>query len=420
MPDLRRLARLGIPLAEEGLSQLRARFREQALTMLGIVWGAAAVVLLLSFGSGLYDLLDLGFKRTGDRFIAATPEFTSKEMGGARPGRKLVFEEDDLELVRATLPSARWIAAQYEAGGVTVRTPERTRNTVVSANTPDLQWIRLHRVARGRFTDEDDERHGRPVAVLGANLPEIFFPGIEPIGRTIQVEGHPLRVVGVLERVGEQLMVNQALHDDMVFIPLSQGQRIFGLGRAVGSIYLEPQRMEETALLQAEFQRAIYTRHRVDADDDQAVRYMTVREFADPLKRIGSGLQLMLGFVGTVMLAMAGVGVANLMVAIVNQRRNEFAMRRACGARRSDIILQLLVETLCVVGAGGLAGVALATGIVYAVSFVPLPDLIPTPRVLPGVMGTTFVVLLLVGLVSGVLPARTASRIDPASALRVT
>ncbi|MCP4007463.1 MAG: FtsX-like permease family protein [bacterium] len=411
---------MSLPLAEEGILQLRARFREQVLTVLGIVWGAAAVVLLLSFGAGLYNFLDLGFKRTGDRFLEANPEYTSREMGGARPGRKIVFEEDDLSLLRASLPSARWIAAVYEPGAVTVRTADRTRNTVVSANTPDLKWIRVHELARGRFIDDEDERMGRPVAVLGANLPEIFLPDVDPIGQTIQVEGTPLRVIGVLKRVGAQLMVNQALHDDMVFIPLSQGQRIFGLGNAVGSFLLEPHRVDETALLREEFEAAIYPQHHLDPDDKQAIAYTEVREYSEPLKRIGSGLELLLGFVGTVMLAMAGVGVANLMVAIVNQRRMEFAMRRACGARRSDISLQLLVETLCVVGAGGLLGILLATGIVWLFSFVPLPELIPTPRILPSVIATTCFVLLLVGAVSGILPARMASRIDPAAALRVT
>ena len=131
-------------------------------------------------------------------------------------------------------------------------------------------------------------------------------------------------------------------------------------------------------------------------------------------------MELLLGGIGTLVLAMAGVGVANLMVAVVNGRRVELAMRRACGARRSDLVLQLLLETLVVVLTGGLLGVALGAGGAWALSQVPLPEIIPGPQLEGHVVLTSFLVLVSVGLVAGVLPARVASRAEPAAALRVT
>ena len=420
MPDLRRTLRLLLPLAEDGLAQLRSEVREHALTLVGIVCGAAAVVLLLSYGAGFYRLMDLGFKKTGDRYVQASGEYTSMELGGARPGRRIVLDRDDLARLRAGVPSARHIAAEHQEVDVSARTPYRVRATVISAATPELQWIKVHRVERGRFFDPEDERYGRPVAVLGANLPAVFFADAEPIGRTIQLDGHPFEVIGVLRRKGQQFVTNSALHDDMIFIPLARGQRIFDLGDAIGSVLLDPHRVDETDRLRAELRAVIWPQHHLAPEDDHAVRTMAVAEFSRPIKRIGRGLELLLGCIGTVILGMAGVGVANLMVAMVNRRRVELAMRRACGGRRGDLVLQLLVETLVVVLTGGALGLAIGVGLVWLISLLPVPDMGPAPRLEPSVLATSFCVLVAIGLLSGITPARSAARVDPAAALRVT
>jgi putative ABC transport system permease protein len=420
LPDPGRTLRLLWPLADDGLAQLRAQAREHALTLVGIVWGAAAVVLLLSYGAGFYALMDLGFKKTGDRYVQASGQYTSLELGGARPGRRIVLDRDDLARVRAGVPSARHVAAEYQSSDVSARTPYRTRTTVVSAATPELQWIKRHQVSRGRFLDEEDERDGRAVAVLGANLPATFFADAEAIGRTIQLDGHPFEVIGVLRHKGQQFVTNLALHDDMIFIPLRRGQRIFDLGDAIGSVLLDPHRSDETDALRVELRAALWPYHHLAPEEDEAVRFMSVAEFAGPIKRIGFGLELLLGGIGTVILGMAGVGVANLMVAMVNRRRVELAMRRACGGRRRDLILQLLVETLVVVLTGGALGLGVGTALVGLISLIPMPDMVPAPRIELGVLATSFVVLVAVGLLSGIAPARTAARVDPAAALRVT
>jgi putative ABC transport system permease protein len=139
-----------------------------------------------------------------------------------------------------------------------------------------------------------------------------------------------------------------------------------------------------------------------------------------PVRKVFAALQALLGVVGTVTLAMSGVSVANLMIAIVDGRRREFAMRRACGARRSDLLLQLMVETLVIVGLGGAVGVVVALLVTTLLANAPLPPELPTPQVSASVLLTTFAVLTAVGLIAGIAPARIAARVDPATALRVT
>lgn len=404
-------------LLGEALAQLRAGGREQWLTLLGLVWGASAVILLLSFGAGFHRLLDLGFKKTGERYVMAMGQFTSQELGGARPGRKITIDREDLERVRAGAASARAVSAEASRQ-VTARTPFRTRTTLVAATTEAMAGIEVHRVARGRFLEDDDDRLVRPVAVLGGSLPEVFFGDADPIGQTIQLNGRVFDVVGVLARKGPQFVTNNGLHDDTVFIPLSLGQRLFGLGDAIGILVADPFRAEESERLTSELRAVLYARHRIPESDADAISVLAIQQFVRPMLLVGTALQVLLGAIGTGILAIAGAGVANLMVASVNRRRPELATRRACGARRGDVIVQVLIETLVVVLAGGALGAGLGTGAILAFQQIPLPELVPAPRLEWSVVATAFGLLAGVGLVAGVTPARVASRVDPAAALR--
>lgn len=420
MPERTRFLRLALPLCLDGLAQLRAHWRQHALTLVGIVWGAAAVVLLLSLGSGFHSFLDLGFKKTGDRYVVAWGRYTTTELGGARPGRPIRLDREDFERVRASVPSARWVAAEFQRGIVSARTPYRTRTAVLSAGTPELRHIKIHRVAQGRFYDERDDLEHRSVAVLGADLPAIYFEDGQALGRTIQIEGWPFEVIGVLRKKGSQFVTNNGLHDEMIFIPMGRAQRLFDMDDQVGSLLADAPRPEKASQVQAELRAALVAHHRIDPGDDEALGVMSLPELTASFLQISLGLNLLLGVVGTLMLAMAGVGVANLMIAVVHQRRVELAVRRACGARRGDLVLQLLLETLVVVFVGGALGVAAGAGLAWVISLLPLPDMLPVPRLSASVVVTSFSVLVLVGLVSGVAPARVASAVDPAAALRVT
>ena len=401
----------------EAVAQLRAGGREQWLTLLGLVWGASAVILLLSFGAGFHAVIDLGFKKTGDRYVIAFGQFTSQELGGARPGRKIVLDREDLARVRAGASSARAVSAGASRQA-TARTPQRTRTTLVTATTAEMAGIQMNHVERGRFLEDDDDRLERSVAVLGGNLGQAFFGDADPIGRAIQLDGQVFDVVGVLTRKGQQFVTNEGLHDDTVFVPLSRGQRLFGMGDAIGALVADPFRAEDSERLSAELRAILFARHRVPESDPDAISIHQIQQFVRPMLLVGTALRVLLGAIGTGILAIAGVGVANLMVASVNRRRPELATRRACGARRGDVTLQVVVETLVVVLAGGALGAGFGVAALLGLAALPLPELVPAPRLEWSVVTTAFALLVAVGLVSGVTPARVASRVDPAAALR--
>jgi putative ABC transport system permease protein len=417
--DRGRTLRLLASLLRDALDQLAIGFSKQVLTLVGIVWGAAAVVLLLSLGSGFRSFLDLGFARTGDRWVQVDNQYTSTEAGGRRPGRRVEFTTRDLPRLRATLGSARWVAAE-RSEWMSARTPRRTRATVVSAGSPELRQIQAHRMARGRYFDADDERERLRVAVLGAELADIFFGPEDPLGREIQLDGTPFQVIGVLAHKGHQLVTMNEEHDRMIFVPLEVGLRAQGAGEVVDDFYVWPRRLDDEAAVRAEVRAALWPAHHLQPEEDEAVVFMSVPELAQPTRTIFFALQVLLGIVGTVTLVMAGMGVANLMIAIANERRMELAVRRTCGARRRDLVLQFLAESSLVVLSGGALGTLLGLGLVVALRALPLPPDLPRPLLLPSAVATTFAVLVVVGLGAGVWPARVAARVDPAAALRVT
>jgi len=225
-------------------------------------------------------------------------------------------------------------------------------------------------------------------------------------------------VIGVMAPKGQQLIVNDGLHDDMIVVPFGAGRRVFGLGDRIEVIMVGPHRIDEIPAMNEGIRRVILPRHRITEGDDEAVTVISMRYFMDPIITIALGLQVLLGVVGTLTLAMAAVGVANMMVAVVTQRRGELGVRRACGARRADLMLQLVLETAAVVLAGGLVGVGTGVALSLGVDALPLPDAVPTPHVSANVLLTTFLVLVAVGFAAGVAPARSAARVDPSAALR--
>jgi putative ABC transport system permease protein len=406
-------------LLEDAALEIREDWRRHLLTFVGLVWGSASVVLLLALGTGFMGFLDLGVEKTGARWTAVEGEYTTAENGGLRPGRPIRLEREDVQRIRAASPRVA-LAAGEILMATTAESRAKTRATIVSAAHSDLAGIRNHHVARGRYLDERDEAEARRVAVLGAALARVLFPDGRALGESVRIAGSAFRVVGILEEKGFQLMTNMDLHDNMAFVPLSAGQRVAGRGDEIDRVYLEPLRIAETEALERDVWHALGPRHRLVPGDDEALRFDRVPDMIGGIRNVFVALELLLGLVGTLTLALSGVGVANLMVALVNGRRRELAMRRACGARRSDLLLQIVAETLAIVFGGGLAGIVLAVGICFAISALPLPPAVPDPQISSGVLLTTILVLSLVGFGAALGPARIAGRVDPSAALRVS
>jgi macrolide transport system ATP-binding/permease protein len=272
--------------------------------------------------------------------------------------------------------------------------------------TPDLLAVRSWPVARGRFLTDRDVAEGSAVAVLGQSVVDaLFLPGEDPIGRYVLANTIPFQVIGVMARKGAT--TSGWDQDEVIFAPVtSAAYRVTGQ-RFVRDILLLVEDGSRLAATMRDVRSLLIARHRTE---DFSVRSMI--EAIESAEATANNFTLLMGAIAAISLLVGGIGVMNIMLVGVAERRREIGIRMAVGARRGDIAGQFLVEAALVSGLGGLAGVALGIGVAFA-----LPALGTPAVLLPGPILIAFGAAVLVGLVFGVAPARKAAALDPVAAL---
>jgi putative ABC transport system permease protein len=404
---------------------LRRNYTRTMLTMVGIVWGIATVTLLIAYGSSFRQILVNGFDAFGKSVVICWPQQTSEQPGGQRAGKKVQFELADLDMVKANAPLVKHACLE------TVRRPgiaygERIVGTApIRGVCPEYGEMRNEIPAEGRWISPTDELERRRVAFLGRRVREQLFSGRPAVGETVQIRGVRFEVIGVMARK-IQLSNYFSSDDDSVWIPFSAAGDLWNTKYPQVMVFepIAPQ-FEKKAM--AQVLAAVATRQQFSPTDKKAIQMFGRDEFRPVIDAITIGLEVLLTFVGALTLGIGGVGVMNIMLVSVDERIREIGLRRALGAKKWHIKLQFLAETLLIMLLGGAAGVLLSYGIAAAVGTLPLMGPlfeddsgkadIHLKISLATVMLSTFV-LLAVGVVSGLVPALRASKLDPVEALR--
>jgi len=392
-----RLATIGptLALALRSLAQHRMR---TALTLLGIVIGVASVIAMMAVGEGTRrEVLDR-FTWLGVNNLIVRPGAPNVRWAPS------TLTIDDATAI-AALPNVSAVLPEMN-GQVTLRTAQADYQTSVNGSTDALPVVRNWEVGRGRFLDEADIRDRTSVAVIGETVQRaIFLPGDDPLGRWILVNNIPFQVIGVMTRKGAAPQGWDL--DDVVFVPIGTASiRVFGRRYLSNILVLidDPERRSETERL---IRDTIIERHRIE---DFAVRNM-----ADAIESAAATAEeftLLMASIAAISLLVGGIGVMNIMLVSVMERRREIGIRMAAGARPRDISSQFLTEAALVSGLGGLVGVALGIGIAL---LLPAFGQASVLTLLPVVGAAASAVLT--GLLFGVAPARKASRLDPVAAL---
>ena len=364
------------------LTALRANKVRSALTMLGVIIGVLAVTLLVSVGDGRRET-----------------------RGGFGPPMSNVAKPltmDDVDALQRQSGLLRGVTGTVTGGG-TVRYLGRERDTMVFGVGPAFSELRNMHVDTGTFVRDEDVTSRRRVAILGRTVVRELFGDENPLGKPIRVADGRFRVVGVMETHGASFGFDM---DDMVFIPVTTAEDLFAqdhitqIVTAARSKDDVPQAMEEIDQILAR-RRNGEVNFTVQSQDDLMSAFGTLT----------TGLTWALLAIASVSLVVGGIGIMNIMLVSVRERTREIGVRRALGATRSDILWQFLIEAVALASVGGLLGMAMGLGIVTLVNrFVPALPL----RFSPWIAGAAFVV----GVVSGVVPARRAARLDPVDALR--
>jgi putative ABC transport system permease protein len=411
----------------EILRQTFASFRAHKmrifLTMFGIVWGIASVILLVGLGRGFSVDQKKRMQSLGKDLVIVWGGRTSSQIGGLAAGREISLTIDDARLIRDECYLVKNVSPELRRSVPEV-SQYNSANRGVVGMWPSYQEFRSLLIGEGRLITDEDEREGRRVVILGDAARQQLFSGQPAVGASLSIKGVPYTVIGVLKKK-KQNSNYSGPDNDYLYAPYSAVARDFppplkpGIVRGyLDNIVFEVANAEthEDAVMQV--RRVLGRVHHFEPKDKDALFIWDTMEGAKLVENIFNVVTIFFGSVAVVTLCLGGIGVMNIMLVSVTERTREIGVRKAIGATRDDILRQFFAESAILTVVSGVLGLTFGVGACIAITLVPLPDFVPHPIVSPISMIASVLTLSLITLTAGMYPAQRAAEMTPVDSLR--
>ncbi len=409
-------------LLKEAVNAMQHNRGRTTLTMLGMAWGIATVVILLAFGSGFERAIDIIFSSWGTDVIGAFPGRTSLQAGGAKAGSEIRLQIADVDYVRNEVPMVKGVTPIFDRRNATIQHDTRTfSNLFLTGVYPVYDRIRGFSVTTGRALSEEDQLQRARVVVIGDEARRRLFSGEPPLGKSIRINGLSFEVVGVYQR---KVQGGDDNDNTLLAIPFSTMGDLYDT-RYITGIFMDYEGENHQQLARV-VRSVLAGHHNFRPDDRRAVFIADFKQDFDEFNVVTTALKILLAFIGTLTLGIGGIGLMNIMLVSVQQRTREIGIEKALGAQKGHILFQFLAEALAITFAGGLCGIGIAYIISWVVGALPLMSVFGDGlqaadihlQINIGSLVAATMILSLVGIVSGMVPAIRAAQLDPIESLR--
>ncbi len=400
----------------------RVQKRRAILTVAAIAWGTLSLLLLLSFGEGMSISLRKAGAGLGVNIAIMWPGETTLPWQGLPAGREIRPRTADIRLLRDRIPDLLGVSGETRRWGTLFTNGETTVTQRLTGASVVWGQMRNH-IARpgGRFLNPLDDAQRRRVVYLGYTLAEDLFGSEEPVGKTMLIDNVPFTVVGVMV---EKLQMGSygGVDENHAVIPIRTFEAQFGRDR-VSNIVLKPKRPEQMKQVLAEVRQVLGAKYGFDPEDERVLGTWDTVETGRIFANMMLGIEIFLGIIGALTLVVGGIGVANIMYAVVKERTREIGVKMALGARSHWVTGPIVLEGLTYTALGGVLGVVMATLLIVLLGLIPTGDnaalqMLGKPTLSVPIAATAAGILGIMGLLAGYFPARRAASIDPAETLR--